>query len=250
MNYLQKRPNVMTAKVEILADKDTLVDRAKELVLQRLHQAIAERGQASLALAGGSTPKPLYEALAQVAFPWPQLQIFFGDERYVPPEHPDSNQRMARQAWLDQVDIPAHQIHAMPTAAQNPQRDAQTYENELARVFQLTAGEFPRLDVVLLGLGDDGHTASLFPYTAALQVCDRLVTVGDREGQPRLTLTIPLLNQARCVLFLVAGASKQGALTQIFDPSTDPQAYPARFIQPQGDLIWLLDAAAGAHLES
>ncbi|BFM40751.1 6-phosphogluconolactonase [Synechocystis sp. LKSZ1] len=239
----------MTAKVEILADKDTLVDRAKELVIQHLEQAIAERGQASLALSGGSTPKPLYEALAQASLPWHQLQIFFGDERYVPRDHPDSNQRMARQAWLDHVDIPAHQIHAMPTTADDPKVDAQTYENELARVFHLAAGEFPRLDLVLLGLGDDGHTASLFPHTAALQVCDRLVTVGDREGQPRLTLTIPLLNQARCVLFLVAGASKQTALSQIFDPTTDPQAYPARFIQPQGELIWLLDAAAGANLQ-
>lgn len=240
---------MMTAKVEILADKATLVDRAKELVIQRLQQAITERGQASLALSGGSTPKPLYAALAQISFPWHQLQIFFGDERYVPPDHPDSNQRMARQAWLDQVDIPAHQIHAMPTQANDPRGDAQAYENELARLFQLTAGEFPHLDVVLLGLGDDGHTASLFPHTAALQVCDRLVTVGHHGDQPRLTLTIPLLNQARCVLFLVAGASKQTALSHIFDADSEPQAYPARFIQPQGELIWLLDAAAGTNLK-
>ncbi len=238
----------MEAKVEILPDKDTLVDRAKALIVERLQTAIAERGQATLALSGGSTPKPLYQALAQESLPWSQLQIFWGDERYVPADHPDSNQRMARQAWLDQVDIPTQQIHPMPTEAGDPYQDAEAYENELAKTFSLESGEFPSLDLVLLGLGDDAHTASLFPHTPALQVQDRLVTVGIKDGQPRLTFTASLINRARCVLFLVAGASKQAALSHIFAPVADAQTYPALLIQPQGELIWLLDQAAGTTL--
>ena len=235
----------MKPQVEMLPDATALIGRSLALVMEKIETAITERGQATLVLSGGNTPKPLYEALAKQALPWSQLHIFWGDERYVPREHPDSNQGMARHAWLDHIEIPPTNLHPMPTLANDPQRDAENYENELARFFHLAAGEFPHFDVILLGLGDDAHTASLFPHTSALQVCDRLITVGNKDGQPRLTFTIPLINQARNVIFLVAGASKQNALHQIFAPSADPLAYPARFIQPQGNLYWLLDAASG-----
>jgi 6-phosphogluconolactonase len=152
---------------------------------------------------------------------------------------------MARQAWLDLVPIPAANLHPMPTAAADPAVDAAAYEKEIADFFGVPAGVFPAFDLILLGLGDDGHTASLFPHTAALTVGDRLVTVGNKDGQPRLTFTVPLLNRARCTLFLVAGASKRPALAQIFAPEADSQAYPARLIQPQGELWWLLDGDAG-----
>lgn len=239
----------MKAKLEILANKDELITRSLHLVVEKLKEAIATRGEATIALSGGSTPKPLYEALAQQSLPWSKLHVFWGDERYVAPDHPDSNQRMARQAWLDHVDIPSQNLHPMPTEAGDPTVDAQTYENELAKFFQVSAGNFPSFDVILLGLGDDAHTASLFPHTSALEVCDRLITVGNKDGQPRLTFTIPLINQARCVIFLVAGASKRPALAQIFAESADANTYPARFIQPHGELIWLLDEAAGEDLE-
>ncbi len=235
----------MKPQVEILPDATALIARSLDLIIDKIARAITERGQATLVLSGGNTPKPLYEALAKQTLPWPQLHIFWGDERYVPREHPDSNQGMARHAWLDHIEIPPTNLHPMPTLAGDPQRDAENYENELARFFHLSAGEFPRFDVILLGLGDDAHTASLFSHTLALQVCDRLITVGNKDGQPRLTFTIPLINQARNVIFLVAGASKQNALHHIFAPSADPHTYPARFIQPQGDLYWLLDAASG-----
>lgn len=215
----------------------------------RIVKAISERGQAAIALSGGSTPKPLYEALAQQALPWEKIHIFWGDERYVPADHPDSNQRMARLAWLDQIEIPAANIHPMPTGANNPEADAQAYEQELSQFFQTAPGQFPAFDLILLGLGDDGHTASLFPHTDALQICDRLITVGNKDGQPRLTFTIPLINQARSVMFLVAGASKQAALAEIFAPVANANQYPARFIKPQGELIWLLDQAAGENLK-
>lgn len=240
---------LMKPIVEVLPDRSALIQRALDVVLSQIQTAIASQGYCTLALAGGGTPKPLYEALAQQILPWDQLHIFWGDERYVPPNHPDSNQGMARQAWLNQVPIPAENIHPMPTEAGNPQVDAQQHEQELQTFFQLAPGEFPQFDLILLGIGDDAHTASLFPHTPALGVRDRLITVGDKDGQPRITFTIPLINQARCVLFLVAGASKQPALAQIFAPTSDEQTYPARAIQPVGQLWWLLDSTAGANFE-
>jgi 6-phosphogluconolactonase len=238
----------MEPQVEILTDKAAIVARSLSLILERLQQAIAERGQFTIALAGGSTPKPLYEAIATQDLPWDKIHVFWGDERYVPPDHPDSNEGMARQAWLDRVPIPAANLHPMPTGAPDPAIAAQQHDAELRAFFNTYGDDIPALDVILLGMGDDGHTASLFPQTEALQVCDRLVTVGHKAGESRLTFTIPLINQARCVIFLVSGASKQAALTQIFAPEGDAQQYPARFIQPHGELWWLLDEAAASAL--
>lgn len=236
----------MTEKhVEVLADKSALVERALTLVLAQAEAAIAERGVFTIALAGGSTPKPLYEALAQQDLPWHQIQVLWGDERYVPPDHPDSNEGMARRAWLQHVPIPAANIHPMPTDEAEPSRAAERYEQELQQLFQLSPGGFPKLDVILLGIGDDGHTASLFPQTAALKVQNQLITVGNKDGQPRITFTSALINQARCVVFMVTGASKQPALAEIFAEDADAMTYPARLIQPAGSLWWLLDQAAG-----
>lgn len=240
----------MMRQVEILADKAALIQRSLELVLEKLQSAIAERGQFTIALSGGSTPKPLYEALAQQNVPWEKVQVFWGDERYVPPTHPDSNEGMARAAWLDQVPIPAANIHPMPTDEADPAIAAQKHEQELQQFFQISPGEFPVLDLVLLGMGDDGHTASLFPHTQALEVTDRLITVGNKDGQPRLTFTAPLINHARCVLFMVAGESKQPALAAVFAPEGNAETYPSRFIQPAGELWWLLDQAAGKNLSA
>lgn len=236
--------------VEILPERTALIERGLSLVLAKLQAAIQLRGQFTLALAGGNTPKPLYEAMSTQSLPWENIQIFWGDERYVPADHPDSNQRMARQIWLDKVNLPESNIHPMLTEAGNPQVDAERHEAELRRFFGLSAGEFPIFDVILLGIGDDGHTASLFPHTEALQVRDRLVTVGNKDGQPRLTFTVPLINHARCVVFLVEGENKRSALKQIFAPEADEMNYPARLIQPQGELWWLLDRSAGAEIES
>lgn len=236
--------------VEILADREQLVARSHEILLAKLAEAIQTRGQFTLALAGGSTPKPLYEALAGDDLPTDKIHIFWGDERYVPAEHPDSNQNMARQAWLDRVDFPEGNLHPMPTGAGNPAADAEAHDAELRSFFGVSPGEVPSLDVILLGMGDDAHTASLFPRTEALQVCDRLVTVGNKDGQPRLTFTIPLLNKARCVLFLVAGESKRSALAQVFAPEGDADTYPSRYIRPEGELWWLLDEAAGKSIDN
>lgn len=235
--------------VEVLPSQADLISRSLTLVQEKIHEAIAQREICTIALSGGSTPKALYEAIAKQNLPWEKIHVFWGDERYVSPDHPDSNQKMARQAWLDRVNIPSSNIHPMPTAAGNPKTDALQHQTELEEFFALSVGEIPIFDIVLLGMGDDGHTASLFPHTEALKVSDRLITVGNKDGQPRLTFTAPLINHARCVIFIVSGANKQAALTQVFAPEADSFTYPARLIQPQGQLWWLLDESATKDLD-
>jgi len=237
--------------VEILPDKPALVARALDLTVEIIQAAIAQQGYCTLALAGGSTPKPLYAALAQQDLPWERLHVFWGDERYVPVDHPDSNAGMAKAAWLDAVAIPPEQVYVAPTAAGDVAADAATYEATLRQAFQQLTGDataFPTFDLILLGMGDDGHTASLFPHTPALAVTNRLVTVGNKGDNPRLTFTVPLINQGRQVLFLAAGANKQYALSQVFGPAAADAAFPSRLIQPAGTLRWLLDGAAGLPL--
>ncbi|MDY6940373.1 MAG: 6-phosphogluconolactonase [Cyanobacteriota bacterium] len=241
----------MTKKIEVLPDKTALVKRAGEVVLAQMRSSLEARGQCTIALSGGSTPKPLYEFLATQDLPWEKIYVFWGDERYVPPDDAQSNYRMAREAWLDKIDIRDGNIYPMPTMAGDPTADASTYESRLQEFFGLAPGDFPVFDIILLGLGDDGHTASLFPQTNALQVCDRVVTVGNKDGDPRITLTIPVINLARYVTFVVAGASKQTALDRIFAPEEDDLAYPARMVSPlEGELWWLLDEAAGSALSA
>ncbi len=237
----------MNKIVEVLPDQSTLVARALELILSKIDAAIQQRGRFTIALAGGSTPKPLYEAIANQNLPWDKIHVFWGDERYVPSDHPDSNELMARRAWLDRVNIPAANIHAIPTDEAEPALAATKYERHLQEFFRSASGELPSLDVVLLGMGDDAHTASLFPHTEALKVRDRLITVGNKDSSIRITFTYPFINSARSVIFVVAGANKRPALAQVFAPVADDFTYPSRFIQPQGELWWLLDAAAGGN---
>ena len=231
---------ILNQNVEVLADKPALVERAYEIVVKQAQNAIAKQDRFVIALAGGSTPKPLYEALAEANLPWSKIHVFWGDERYVPADHPDSNQRMVRQAWLDN-------IHPMDTTGENPAQDARKHEAELRDLFEMEQ-KIPKFDLILLGMGNDGHTASLFPHTEALSVKDRLVTVGNHNGEPRLTFTFPLINQAAHVMFLVAGEDKRPPLTQIFAPQADETEYPARSVQPQGELLWLLDRSAAEEL--
>jgi 6-phosphogluconolactonase len=244
----------MTAPIiEILPDKTALVQHATQRVMTLIQSAMADHGFCTLALAGGSTPQPLYQALAGNNLPWDKLYIFWGDERYVPIDDPSSNAGMAKQAWLDRVPIPASQVFITPTDDSNPEQAAQRYETTLRSVFgqlqSLSPDEVPQFDLILLGMGDDGHTASLFPYTDALAVRDRLITVGNKAGEPRITFTLSLINRSRSVMFLAAGANKQPALQQVFSPQGDDQAYPSRLVRPVGELYWLLDADAAGNLE-
>jgi 6-phosphogluconolactonase len=236
--------------VEVVPDQSTLIERSLEIVLEKILNIIEVKGKCTIVLSGGSTPKPLYEAISHQNIPWDKIYIFWGDERYVSPNHPDSNQKMAREAWLNKVNIPAENIFPLRTLAENPEYDAQFYQIQLENFFELQKGEFPVFDIILLGMGDDGHTASLFPYTDALKVSDRLVTVGNKNGEPRLTLTIPVINHGENVIFIVAGENKQIALDEIFSVADNGETYPAKLIQPKGELWWLLDQAAGVKLKS
>lgn len=234
--------------IAILPDKTALVQYALARSVEIIEQAIADHGYCTLALAGGSTPKPIYEGLAQQALPWDKLHIFWGDERYVPVDHPDSNAGMAKRAWLDRVPIPAHQIYITPTTEGDPAQSAQRYEDDLKAAFAplqpLAAAGFPRLDLIWLGMGDDGHTASLFPHTAALEVADCWIAVGNKDGEPRITFTASLINHSRRVMVVAAGASKQPALAQVFSATAADADYPIRLVRPTGELEWLLDAEA------
>ncbi|XFA72698.1 6-phosphogluconolactonase [Thermosynechococcaceae cyanobacterium Okahandja] len=231
-----------TPNLQTFPDLEALTAAAYTFVLDQAAAALQARGQFTIALAGGNTPKPLYERLVSADTPWAQWQIFWGDERYVPQDHPDSNAGMAMAAWLNHIAIPAANIHPMPTDEPDPAAAAARYEATLRHVLAAEADAMPQLDLILLGMGPDGHTASLFPHTPALQVRDRLVTVGNKDGQPRLTFTVPLINRARQILFLVTGANKQTALRHILRRTGDPHTYPALLIE--GQCTWFLDQAA------
>ncbi|MBX2863008.1 MAG: 6-phosphogluconolactonase [Leptolyngbyaceae cyanobacterium MAG.088] len=233
-------------QVHVYTDKATLVAAATDQVIELIRDAIATRGRCSIALSGGSTPKPLYQDLAQTDLDWQQLYIYWGDERYVPATHADSNAKMTYEAWLNHVAIPAENIFTVPTDTASPQASAEQYQQALATSFD--TADTPVFDIILLGMGDDGHTASLFPHTAALNETERWVTVGQKADQPRITLTTRVINQARHVMFLVAGANKQTALSQVFAPTADSATYPARLINPAGNLSWLLDTDASIGL--
>ncbi len=212
--------------------------------------AIAERGRFAVALAGGSTPKATYEVLANDsagALDWSKVHVFFGDERTVPPDHEDSNYRMAHETLLSHV--PVGSIHRM-RGELPPTEAAAAYEEEL-RGFFGTSDEPPSLDLILLGIGEDGHTASLFPETSALEVHDRWVVANPvlKLETTRLTLTVSLINSARAVNFLVAGEGKAEALKQILEGDADPHEYPAKLVRPADGPVWMVDRAAAKFLQ-
>jgi 6-phosphogluconolactonase len=216
-------------------------------------EAVAARGRFAVALSGGSTPRRLYQLLAGPPWrdrvEWDRVEVFWGDERCVPPDHPDSNYRMAREALLSHVPVPAGQVHRLE--ADRPDHDDATraYQETLARAFG-SAAEPPRFDLVLLGMGPDGHTASLFPQTAALGQTARWVVANfvPKFDADRLTLTYPVLNRAREVLFLVCGADKADVLREVLEGPADPRRLPSQAVRPEGALLWFVDRAAAARL--
>jgi 6-phosphogluconolactonase len=223
--------------------------------VQRASAAVSERSSFSLVLSGGATPRRLYRLLAEEPpfrerMPWAETTFFWGDERSVSPDHPDSNYRMAWEAMLSRVPVRAERVHRWPTELP-PEEAARAYEETIRRAFGLAAGEPPRFDLVLLGLGADCHTASLFPGSPALGERERLTAAPWVEalGTHRLTLTPLALKAARCVLFLVTGEEKSEALRAALAPEGDPARCPARAIRPTaGDLLWIADRPAAALL--
>ena len=244
-------------EIRIADDAAALAAAAAAEFVTAAGEAVAARGCFTVALSGGSTPRRLYERLASArssgpAVPWPQTHIFWGDERLVPPGHLDSNYRMAREVLLDRIALPADQIHPIPSDAGDATEAASKYEAELRAFFSSTTGEAPRFDLILLGLGNDGHTASLFPGSDAVGEKTRWV-IGHRvEGIPhdRVTLTFPVLNNAARVVFLVSGSDKAGALQSVLEGDDPIDRVPARGVRPTRDgLLWLVDRDAARQLQ-
>ena len=233
--------------VKVFDTPEDLAAAAAGAFTEEAAEAIARRGRFAVALAGGSTPKSTYEILARdyaSSVDWTHVHVFFGDERTVPPDHEDSNYRMAREALLDHV--PVGSVHPM-RGELLPEEAAALYERELRAFFE---EEPPVFDLIMLGIGGDGHTASLFPETSALEVTDRTVVANPvlKLGTTRITLTAPVLKAAREVFFLVAGEGKAEALKEILRGDADPREYPAKLVQPPGGPTWMVDRAAARSL--
>lgn len=231
----------------IARDGADLARQAAETIASSLDLALAQRDRAQLALAGGSTPRACYEKLGAEHLPWDRIDVLLGDERWVPADHPDSNARMIEASLRQQPAARKARFHPVPTEATSVQEGCRLYEDLLKR---LCPGDPPTLDLVLLGLGDDGHTASLFPGTTAAANRTDLVTSGEGKGLVRVTMTAPLLSAARQVLFLVSGTGKQQALKRLLDPQESPQRTPARLVQPQSTVLVLADQAAAEGLDA
>ncbi|KEF43470.1 MAG: 6-phosphogluconolactonase [Cyanobium sp. CACIAM 14] len=231
----------------VAANPEELARQAAEQIAYGIDLALAERERAQIALAGGETPKSAYAVLGREHLPWERVDVLLGDERWVAADDPSSNARMLRETLLAQGPASRARFHPVPTDRATPEASAAAYAAELSA---LCPDPLPRFDVLLLGLGDDGHTASLFPGTAAPGVSDRTVTIGEGKGLPRITLTAPVLSAARRVIFLVSGGGKRQALARLLDPAEPPERTPARLVRPAGEVLILADAAAAADLAS
>ena len=245
-----------SAEIRTLTTPQELFAAAAEEVVRTGNDAVAERGRFTIALAGGSTPKSLYNLLAtnaRTTLPWDHMFFFWGDERHVPPADPESNYRMAEEAMLSKVPVPPGNVFRIKTENPEAAAAAEDYEKTIRKFFALEPGQFPRFDLILLGMGPDGHTASLFPGTAALQEKSRLVVANwvEKMKTHRISLTLPVLNAARCVTFLVSGTDKAPALKAVLEENVPPEQYPAKLVKPsEGKLIWLIDRAAASQLTS
>ncbi len=246
-------------EVRIFQDPATLANAAAELVVAHAAEAISLRGRFDWALSGGGTPRRLYTLLASDAFrsriEWQRVHFFWGDERCVPPAHADSNYRMVKEALFDVIAAPAENVHRLQGAAA-PAEAAASYA-ELLSTLRRSPADTPRFDLILLGMGADGHTASLFPGTDALRDTTHWVVSSyvEKLASWRLTLTTRVINAAAHVLFMVQGADKAARLAQVLgsgpqDGVLEPDALPVRHVRPDdGDVCWLLDADAAAQLE-
>jgi len=239
-----------------LTTPQDLFQAAAEEVIRSATSAITERGRFTIALSGGSTPKNLYTLIAanaSASLPWDRMFFFWGDERHVPPDNPDSNYRMAKETLLSKVAIPPANIFRIPAENPDALAAADAYEQTLRKFFAVAPGEFPRFDLILLGIGPDGHTASLFPETAALEERSRLVVANwvEKLQTNRITFTLPVLNAARCVAFLVSGTDKAAVLHEVLESNAPAEKYPSKLVQPSpGKLIWFVDRAAASQLSA
>lgn len=250
--------NMSRPRLRIESSPDSLAQAAAEEFAAAVEAALAGAERCSVALTGGSTPRVFYRRLAEEPFrgrlPWDRLHFFWGDERHVPPDHADSNFRMAHEALLARVPVPQGNVHRIPAEDPDAARAASAYERTLREFFAFRDGGFPRFDILLLGLGPDAHIASLFPGNPALRERERLV-IAPRLETPehletcRITLTVPVLNNAARTFFLVSGGEKAEAVYKVLEGERDPERIPGQMLQPEkGSVLWLLDAAAAGRL--
>jgi 6-phosphogluconolactonase len=244
--------------IRLLNTPEAMFHAAAEQVCRVGEMSLTTTGRFSLVLSGGSTPRRLYELLAQAPYrtqlEWSRVEFFWGDERAVPPDHPDSNFRMAREAMLDPLGIDTAHVHRIMAEKTDLDEVARDYEQEIERVLGRVAGvgrRPPHFNLFLLGMGDDGHTASLFPGTRALSETERWVVAHDvkKLSTRRVTMTPPLINAAHFILFLASGASKADMLAQVIQGKRDPERLPAQLIHPlMGEVMWFIDRDASTGL--
>lgn len=246
----------LSVKFYVVPDSAALAERAAQYFVEMVGEAVAGQGRARIAISGGSTPKSTFQLLAdpnqpwRSRMPWNDLELYWVDERCVGPDDADSNYRMTREALLDHVPLTPDQIHRIEGELY-PLNAADEYESELRESFRLEGTQFPRFDLVALGMGPDGHTASLFPHTAALHEKSRIVTANHVPQMDtwRITLTWPVINAARSVFFLIAGADKAEVLKEVLTGPREPERLPSQLIRPSsGILTLILDQAAAALL--
>ena len=245
----------MTAEIKIFPQPDKLAE-AVAVELKKASKQANDAGRLfNLVLAGGSTPRAVYQVLARPEFKksisWKCVHFFWGDERCMPPDHADSNYRMARETLLEPLPIPEENIHRI-RGENDPEAEAARYAGEIQSNLQQPSGEIPRFDWILLGLGTDGHTASLFPGVESIEDRSGLcaVSIQPQSGQKRITLTSRILNQAKRVSFIVTGEGKAQVVAEILNELPDSQNYPAAQVHPeQGTLEWFLDSEAAEKLE-
>ena len=248
----------MSNKLKIMycvePDGAALAQRAARHFVEMASEAVARRGQARVAISGGSTPKAAFKLLAdpqqpwRERMPWDKLELYWVDERTVPPDSAESNYRMTREALLDHAPLRPEQVHRMEGELE-PEVAAARYESMLRNDFRLEGAESPRFDLVELGMGDDGHTASLFPHTEAIHTLGRLVMANQvpQKDTWRITLTWPVINNASSVFFLIGGADKAKVLNDVFMGACDPERLPSQLIWPASGILTLFldkDAAA------
>lgn len=244
-------------EIRVAADEASLAREVAAEIAGLCQEAIARSGECSFVLSGGSTPKRLFTELASEAWrdrlPWNAIKLFWGDERHVAPDHPDSNYRMAKDALIAKVPVPLTTVYRVKSELPDAKDAAQDYENIIRSVYRLEPLQTPRFDIVLLGLGNDGHTASLFPHTQALHERERLVVSNwvPKLATDRITMTVPVFNHAATVIFLVSGAGKAEILRTVLEGERDPDQFPAQLIQPnQGRIVWAIDRVAARLLSS
>jgi len=246
----------VSVNIEIrrLTTPQDLFQAAAEDVIHCATASIAKRGRFTIVLSGGSTPKSMYQLIAANAsssLPWNKIFFFWGDERHVPPTDPESNYRMAQESLLSKVPVPPDNVFRVPSENPDASAAAESYEKTISKFFSLKPGEFPRFDLILLGMGPDGHTASLFPESPALQEKSRLVVSNwvEKLNTSRITLTLPVLNAARRIAFLVSGADKAAVLHEVLEGKAPGEKYPSKLVQPtDGKLVWFVDRAAASDL--